>query len=459
MNILRGAMSILVAVVSHPQSSSTKSSQQDLFGFRALRPAISAFPQFLEMLVSRLSSADHALCTNALQLINALMRDAVTNGSENEWPKFIKRIQDLGVIRAVYGLMQSSALSDLAQPLLEFQALTKVILRKWRDVTVDFEQQEHRRAVRGIYQASKAEKGQRTSDASDHDSKASSREEDKWRRLGFETNAPAKEFEDVGFLGMMDLSDYVRRNEDGFQRLILEQSTQATGKRCPIARASIAVTGIMYEHFEVDKSDLDDAKAYLALESGHNIERIFKPMILQWSKLHTAGLQAYLRLWKSTGAEVEDFGRITELVRILLEAVVGGASRAKDIHTVEEELQSYEYEKLRELQMELSELTYEDSWGAHLGQIREMLNTEALTFIKEQRIRCLLAGTWFPIPESEYRSETMHGLPDKKWRFVKLSHNRRWLHYAGFENNAKNEQPLEELTEKSNSPSHSLTLC
>jgi engulfment and cell motility protein 1 len=101
-NILRGAMSILVAIVSHPQAASKQASQQGVFGFRALKPAIAVHPQFLEMLVSRLSSADHALCANALQLINSLMRDAMANDGENEWPRFIKRLQDLGVIKAVY---------------------------------------------------------------------------------------------------------------------------------------------------------------------------------------------------------------------------------------------------------------------------------------------------------------------------------------------------------------------
>jgi len=95
-------MSFLVAIVSHPLTSSTRISQNGAFGFRALKPAISAQPQFLEMLVTRLSSADHALCANALQLINVLMRDSITNDADNEWPRFIKRLQDLGVIKAVY---------------------------------------------------------------------------------------------------------------------------------------------------------------------------------------------------------------------------------------------------------------------------------------------------------------------------------------------------------------------
>ncbi|KAI9780324.1 MAG: hypothetical protein M1835_004520, partial [Candelina submexicana] len=156
-NILRGAMSILVAVVSHPQTSG-RPLHDNAFGFRALKPAIAVYPQFLEMLVSRLSSADHALCANALQLINSLMRDAILSGTEAEWPKFIKRLQDLGVIKAVYTLMQSTALQDLAHPLLEFQALTKVLLGKWRDIEVDVEKPEHRRALKGLHLASNPER-------------------------------------------------------------------------------------------------------------------------------------------------------------------------------------------------------------------------------------------------------------------------------------------------------------
>jgi engulfment and cell motility protein 1 len=101
-NILRGAMSILVSIVSHPHTSPSRGPYNGPFGFRALKPAISMHPQFLEMLVNRLSSADHALCANSLQLINSLMRDAITNDGDNEWPRFIKRLQDLGVIKAVF---------------------------------------------------------------------------------------------------------------------------------------------------------------------------------------------------------------------------------------------------------------------------------------------------------------------------------------------------------------------
>ncbi|MCJ1337616.1 hypothetical protein MMC09_002898 [Bachmanniomyces sp. S44760] len=450
-NILRGAMAVLVAIVSHPHTSLSKASQPDAFGFRALKPAIAIYSQFLEMLVSRLSSPDHALCTNALQLINSLMRDAISSDSDLEWPKFIRKLQELGVIKVVYSMMQSAALQDLAHPLLEFQALTKVLLRKWRDIPVDLGNQDHRRALKSIHIASNPEK---VSDNYEEDDGIRRRHNpEKWRRLGFESETPSWEFEEVGFLGMMDVADYVKKNEDGFQKLLLEQSAQPAEERCPIVRSSLAVTAILYEHFEIDKSDIEDAKGYLALESRANVDKIFKPLILQWSRLHTAGLQAFLRLWKATGAEGEDFTKIFELVRILLEAVVGGAIRTKDISEVEEELAEFDYQRLRELQMELFEMTYEDTWGQHLRQVRDELSLETLQFIKEQRIRCLLAGAWFP--NHGYKSETgpitkedLKRSTPLSYRYVRLSHNRRYLHYADFPIRGEIEPTLESLSER-----------
>ena len=237
------------------------------------------------------------------------------------------------------------------------------------------------------------------------------------------------------------------------------------------------MTSILYDHFEVDKSDTEDSKSYLALDSRTNFDQVFRPLLLQWSRLHTAGLHAFFRLWKTTGAETEDFDKVEDLVRILIEQVVGQASRTKDIRDVERELAEVDHFRLRELQMELLELTYEDAWGHHLRcvsisslvscqamrrlmfnryrQVREELKHEAMQFVKEQRIRCLLRGSWFP-KSLEYRGE--NGPVTKQdlkrptvmgWRYVRLSHNRRYLHYADFDARWEDELDLEVLSEKS----------
>ena len=409
------------------------------------------------MLVTRLSSADHALCANALQLINSLMREAITNDSEAEWPKFIKRLQDLGVIKAVYALMQSTALQDLAQSILEFQGLEKVLLRKWRNVPLDLHKSDHRRALKCLHIASKPESVNEPVDNGD-DSSNSKHRPDKWRRLGFESETPKWEFEETGYLGMMDLTHYVRNHGDGYQKVLLEQSTRPWEDRCPIARASLAVTALLYEHFEVDKCDLNDSKDYLALESRSGFDKVFKPLILQWPRLHIAGLQAFVRLWKATGAKREDFPKIVELTRILIEVVVGPASRTKDLKEVEDEMEEYQLPDLRRAQMEYLELTYEDTCGHHLRQVKDELNREAVQFVKEQRIRCLLQGAWFPNGLG-YRAEAgpvtkqdlKRSVPSS-YRFVRLSHNRRYLHYADFESQSSEEPELDALNEKSQIP-------
>jgi engulfment/cell motility protein 1 len=328
------------------------------------------------MLVNMLSSAEHLLCANALQLINSLVRDAVTNDAETEWPKFIKKLQDLGVIKAVYFLMQGQALQDLAQPLLEFQSLTKVMLRKWRDVRVDLEKPEHKRALRSISVASYSSSDPLAHGASNRTGAMGSkrnRDPERWSRIGFESEQPGPEFDDTGFLGMMDLTDFVVKNEDQFRKLILEQTTKPVNLRCPIAQASLAVTLILYEHFDIEKEQGEDSKTYAMLDSRTSMDRAFKPLLLHWSRLHTAGLNAFLRLWKATGALAEDFDKVSELVRILVEQVVGQAPRTKDIAEAEDDLADIDLKKLRELQMELVELSYEDAWGHHLRYVLHSL--------------------------------------------------------------------------------------
>jgi engulfment and cell motility protein 1 len=455
-NILRGAMAILVSIVSRPYHADRTSqinTKQNAGGFQALKPAIAVYPQFLEMLVTRLSSADHALCANALQLINSLMRDAITNDNETEWPKFIKRIQDLGVIKAVYVLMQSSALQDLAHPLLEFQALTKILLRRWKDVPVDLVKPEHRRTIKAVHLSSNPEKPM-DNEPRNGEPKPKHNPQ-KWRRLGFTTENPEPDFVEMGFLGMMDLSDYVRKHQDEFQNILLEQAVAPEQKRCPLARASLTLTAILFEHFEVEKMDLEDSKSYLALESRTNWDKVFKPLLLHWSRLHVAGLHAFFRLWKATGAEADDFFKIIELVRILVESVVGGAERTKGIEEIEKEMAAFEYKKLRELQMELLDLTYEDVWGQHLRGAKEELQIEALQFVKEQRIRCLLAGTWFPhgtytdqeaggpVTEDSLTQNTSHG-----YRFIRLAENRKYLHWADYEYKEEQTPNISALREK-----------
>lgn len=430
-------------VVSRPLSTSQINDGAPAHGLRAIKPALDKHPNFLESLVQRLSASDHTLCANALQLVNALMRDAITNGGEHEWPKFIKRLQDLGVIGGVGTLMQGDAASHVDSPLasaiLEFQALTQILLRKWRDVMVNLELPEHKRALKTIHLLSKP--APYTPPVGVNGGKVRKHHPEKWRRLGFETESPAWEFDETGYLGMMDLVEYARRNEDTYQKTLLEQSSQEPSLRCPLARASLSVTLTMYEHFEIDEATSDGVSGISIDEQvDQSVDKMYKPLLLQWGRLHTASLNTFLRLWKDSGARAADIFRIEELVRIVVEHVVGFAARKTDISKVEEELRVVSLETARVWQMENLNEVYQDAWGQHLVQVREQLHHESLQFIKEQRIRCLLQGSWFPTPAATS--------DDLGWRYVRLSHNRRWLHFQNYALKGDNEPPLADLPEK-----------
>lgn len=440
---MRNALTLLVLLVSRPLTAAQVNDDALAHGFRAIKPALDSHPHFLESLVQRLSASDHTLCANALQLVNALMRDAIVNGGEHEWPKFIKRLQDLGVIGGVGTLMRGDAAnyadSPLASAILEFQGLTQVLLRKWRDVMVNLELPEHKRALKTIHLLSKP--APYTPPVGVNGGKVRKHHPEKWRRLGFETESPAWEFDETGYLGMMDLVEYARRNEDTYQKTLMEQSTQAQELRCPLARASLSVTLILYEHFEIDEAtagglsgtSMDD-------RAEQSVDQLYRPLLLQWGRLHTATLNTFLRLWKDSSAQEDDLYKIEELVRIAVERIVGFAARKTDIGKVEEELRVVSLETARTWQMENLNEVYRDAWGPHLVQVREQLHHESLQFMKEQRIRCLLQGSWFPTPT----------LPadDTAWRYVRLSHNRRWLHYQNYTTKGDHEPLLADLPEK-----------
>ncbi|KAK5117685.1 hypothetical protein LTR62_005108 [Meristemomyces frigidus] len=458
-NIVRNALRLLVLLVSRPLRPSGRESASVGFGFAAIKPALDNHPEFLDSLVQRLSAADHTLCANALQLVNALMRDAVIHGGEHEWPKFVKRLQDLGVIGGVGMLMRGDAASDLGSPLamaiLEFQGLTKVLLRKWREVRVSVELGEHKRALKTVHLLSRPEPFvvEEGAEGSGLGKGGKRHHPKKWRRLGFETESPAAEFEETGYLGMMDLVDYARRNEDSYQKMLMEQSVQPPEQRCPIARASLSVSLILYEHFEIDDAvDIIDGEAtghtrstsgYERTSNPYDVNKLYRPLLLQWGRLHTAATNAFQRLWKLASAESEDFFKIEELLRVVVEKIVGAAGRKTDVGSIEDELRSVTLEVARRWQMDGLDEIYEDAWGPHLAQVREQLHQESQQFMKEQRIRCLLQGQWFPVTSPSPGSAAV--VP---WRYVRLSHNRRWLHYQDFAGRSSSEPGLEDLGER-----------
>lgn len=75
--------------------------------------------------------------------------------------------------------------------------------------------------------------------------------------------------------------------------------------------------------------------------------------------------------------------------------------------------------------------------------------------MREQRIKCLLKGTWFPIISSStspsdvsITSAESQKLRIIAWRYVRLSNDRRFLHHASHNNKLDKTPQLHELSEK-----------
>jgi len=401
-------------------------------------PVLQDHDLFLDCLVDRLGSADHVLCANALKLINALMRDSIVNGVDDEWPKLIVRLQELGVISAVEGLMRRVVLSDMATPLLEFQGLTKVLLARWRTVRLEREKPEHREALNRLHVSSfRPDHRISLSSHSDTSQSEADRAPDKWRRLGFQSEKPMREFRDAGYLGLMDLTEYVRRNLDTFQDVLLEQSVIPVDQRCPAARASLSVTMLLYEYFDVESiTDEDIDSSIPASADKDDMGSHIEPLLLRWERLHCAFLDAFMKLWKQAGAMTRDYNKIEDLTRLLIGNILRKSSRKGTVEDVEREVLGASLAQVRSWQIVELEEAYEYAWGVDYRRLRQRVHDEALRFLKEQRIRCLLRGSWFPIFSTIAAQTQAPGentqLAVTAWRFVRLSHDRNYLHHASY---------------------------
>jgi len=87
--------------------------------------------------------------------------------------------------------------------------------------------------------------------------------------------------------------------------------------------------------------------------------------------------------------------------------------------------------------------------------LRSRLYAESYEIVKQQRIKCLLRGAWFPISSSPATNtqpqQTMgrRSYSNKKWRFYRLSPNRKFLHYGDFMEKVELRDGVEDLMERS----------
>jgi len=128
--------------------------------------------------------------------------------------------------------MYSTQLKDLTAPILDFQNLAKLLAKRWRDYAVDKKKKDCRKVL-GLLQQAVSDSKEPSEKVEKHDSPtvekelppspppASNDEEPEfdWTKLGFQTNDPTNEINEMGFLGLLDFASFVQRDSEAYRKV------------------------------------------------------------------------------------------------------------------------------------------------------------------------------------------------------------------------------------------------
>ncbi|KAH9990570.1 hypothetical protein BJV77DRAFT_1060945 [Russula vinacea] len=318
------------------------------YGFDVVFEQMRKEPSLLETVVSRLGTADTALVLNSVMLINSLLAHA----TDTWWEVFISQLERLNTRKAIIRLMSSHTVEDLTSCVLDFQGnMARVIYRKKTTLVEPNVEETHATALDYIWTNSRLQVETAPDGATL-----------KWRQLGFASENLSHEFTEVGILGLDCLV------------IVQEQNSRSPQRRCPLARASNEYWGVLAPGCTCDFSCLP-------------------AILLNFYKVHALATNFFLQMWNESGAAIGDFSRVVALVRSHEGRAAPGTFAPW--HEMEQDFSECEYRGVRDRQMK--ELEDEDDLPSKIPvrNLRAKLYKESKEFVRQQRIHCLLQGSWF----------------------------------------------------------------
>ncbi|CAG8542930.1 301_t:CDS:2 [Acaulospora colombiana] len=304
-------------------------------------------------------------------------------------------LDKLNVRRAVALLMNGVHGEELSKQLLEFQSLFVRQAYRRKRTQVSLHIPLHKSMLEEIWTSANL-----------------SEEDGKWRKIGFSTEAPKWEIQRVGYLGLENMHEFVKKDTEKYQKTILEQVNRPAERRCPFARTSIEVTELLCDYWDVS--------------TGYTTSTSFQPLLLSFDKIHYITVKSFFRLWNEMEATVDDFPKVSALVRSQLKFALRDEA-TKQLYEFEKDMLEVEYKVIRDRQLKELELGDDLLSKTPVRNLRERLYTESYEFVKQQRRR---------------------SMSNKKWRFYRLSPNMKFLHYNDFTNKVLVREGVEELPER-----------
>lgn len=340
---------------------------------------------------------------------------------------FHDNLEGLNLRRAVSLLMNSHLGQELSKQILEFQSLIIRQLHEWKQTPISLDNVKHREALDTVWKMAGVEQDDFS----------------KWRRIGFATEAPKWEMSKVGYLGLDHMRLFALRDEDLFAKIILEQINRPENRRCPFARTSMEVTDLLCEYWDIT--------------TGFSTSTSFQPLLLSFSRIHYITVKAFFRLWHEMEATLDDFPKVSNLVRSQIKFSLRDEA-TKPLYEFEKDMLDVEYKVIRDRQMKELELGDDLMSKVPVRNLRGRLYKESYEYVKQQRIKCLVIGAWFqtaaagvvttPAGSLSNRNTLATTARAKRWRFYRLSPNRKYLHYGDFFDKTYIRPGLEDLPER-----------
>ncbi|KAG2200960.1 hypothetical protein INT46_010343 [Mucor plumbeus] len=424
--IARPAIAILLKLVcANEQSSSTIT----CYGYPTLHKAIEKQPELIRTLVDRLLSPEYLLSITSMSLLTSILKYVT-----DEYRSILSSAYDNSNLKKnVLKLMKNHPSAELKLMILEYQTVFIQNINIRHGTAVSMHNPRHINMLKYIWESAKVDQ----IDIPDVK---------KWKKIGFTTEVPQREFGRTGVFGLEEMHLFVLNNQDLFAKLILEQIHRPEGKRCPFAKASIEVTDLLCSHWNITST---------------NTIAEFQPLILSFNHVHSTTLQTYFRIFHDMEATAYDFSKVSALVRSQLRYAFAST---RDISEFDRNMFGTPYQQIRDRR--LKELEWADDLSGRdaITNLRTRLSKQSYEFLKKQRISCLLEGAWFPCPLSNQRMSVIPsssginsnlsnpstntnnnsslGLSNttmsnnantgKRWRYYKLSRSKRSIMYGDF---------------------------
>ncbi|XP_055328982.1 engulfment and cell motility protein 1-like [Paramacrobiotus metropolitanus] len=239
-------------------------------------------------------------------------------------------------------------------------------------------------------------------------------------RLGFKhTRSPLDDLMPLpeGALVLDCMQYFAMKHPAVFRQWILESCSRSASD-CPFLLASLHVVRVLLETFRV-----------VELPSGEfpvgEYDRVVFTSEYPFEEAYVLGMQTLCRTWKEMKASAQDFMKVIGVLKEKVDLSLRDPPAPGSVEAWRERVKEYTYGKINEIREARKNAKEQlESKAEPIVQLREMLRSEVLGLITENRIRHMQEGTLF----SHYERRMFAG-KSKTWK-CKLSINKKLLHYG-----------------------------